>query len=464
MIKMSQIRFRNFLDDPEQARLPDKFIEEFHTGSLLYKCDKFCFNSPENWIEYDDMFTFIEQFAATMKELTIFGTYIRNALYELSMDDLVKLIPTQLTKLEIVTDRVKTKLIISIDRLKNIKTLKLGGCILKMIDGAVCAPVEISLKNVYFLGKRKHFPKSVKLNDLFDFRNLKDLHIDCSETENVELDVSVGSIELKTLNLERVTIHNWESSTWTVEKLTLCRKTGRTLTSGMRYEELDYDARYLDIAILPPTIKSLTLRRFQAKLIHVEQAENLTELKSLSLHRKRFSVLSAFANCANLTHLHLYPMDDGDARVVSIDVKLIPKTVKVLRLSHNCELMGKMDLDTVIFAHMPFRDAYDFLVENLNAKNVLFYCSSFDFDTNDEAGVDKAVEELNLQRYVLGPFFQSDRERYAFLYYPFLEENNARADFLIKTDHDAAVIKREIFRTEFDRLENAWWTKDKPSF
>lgn len=31
-------------------------------------------------------------------------------------------------------------------------------------------------------------------------------------------------------------------------------------------------------------------------------------------------------------------------------------------------------------------------------------------------------------------------ERYAFLYDPLLEENNARADFLIKTDEDAAVV------------------------
>lgn len=159
-------------------------------------------------------------------------------------------------------------------------------------------------------------------------------------------------------------------------------------------------------------------------------------------------------------------MDEGDDGLVSIDVKLIPKSVKVLRLSHNCELLGKIDfeLETVIIAHTPFDDAYDFLVENLNAKNALLYCSDFDFERDDGIGIDEAMKKLSLQRYIVGPFFQTDMQRYAFSYYPFLEQSDAKADFLIKTDKDAAVIKKEISKSEFDRLEHEWWSKDYVSF
>ncbi|KAG4078574.1 hypothetical protein HA402_002688 [Bradysia odoriphaga] len=466
MIGMSQIRFRNYLDDPEQARMPDKFIEEFEAGSLLEQCDKFCFNSPENWIEYDDMLDFIDQFGEKMKELTIFATYIRNGLYPLSKDDLIKLIPSQLTKLEVVTDRVKTKLVIPMDGLSNIKTLRLSGCFLNIIDGAVCAPVELRLKNVFFLRNGEDIEETVRLNDLFDFCNLRDLHLDCQKTENVQLDLSDGDLTLRTLYLNRIEIMNWELSTWTVGKLALCKKTTIIMATGMKYEELDFDGYYLDVSLLPTTLKSLTIRRASAKLLLVEDAQNLVDLKYLILHRKRFSLLTAFQNCPNLTHLHLYPLDSGDFKLVAIDVKLIPKTVKVLRLSHNCELLGKMDfeLDTVIIEHLPFSEAYDILLENLSVRNALIYCSEFDFGTDDGAGIDKVLEVIELQRFIVGPFFQSDKERYAFLYDPYIEQSDAKADFLIKTGQDSAVIRKEFFKAEFDRLDNAWWTKDNISF
>ncbi|XP_037051659.1 uncharacterized protein LOC119085378 [Bradysia coprophila] len=465
MIATSQIRFRNYLDEPERARLPDQFIRDFSTGSLLEKCDKFCFYSPENWIEYDDMLSFIDQFGGTMKELTIFGTYIRNALYTLTQKNLIKLIPSQLTKLEVVTDRVKTKLIVSIDRLENIKTLRLGGCILKIIDGAVCAPVELRLKNVFFLRNRKDFQETVKLNELFDFRNLKDLHVDCRDTENIELSLSDGALKLSTLNLNRVKILNWESA-WTVGKLTLCKKAKITTASGMKYEELDFAGSVLDFAALPVTIKSLAVNRLNAKLLHIESAQNLVNLKCLTLHRKRYSLLTAFQNCANLTHLDLYPMDEGDVELVTIDVKLIPKTVKVLRLRHDCELLGKIDfeLETVIIEQISFDIAYDFLVENLNVKNALLYCSNFTLDADHGTEIDKVIEGLTLQRFIVGPFFRSEPERYAFSYYPFLERDMAKADFFVKTDQDAAVIKKQITKTEFNRLGDAWWTNESISF
>ncbi|KAJ6640087.1 hypothetical protein Bhyg_12836 [Pseudolycoriella hygida] len=465
LMSMSRIRFRNYLNDSDEARLPDRFIEEFETGLLLDRCNKFCFTSPENWIEYDDMLAFIEQFGGKMKELTIFATYIRNALYDLSNNDLIKLIPSQLTKLEAVSDRVRTKLIVSNDRLKNIETLRLGSCILKLIDGAVCAPVELRMKNVFFLRNRKDFQETVKLNDLFDFRNLKELQIDCTETGNVELDLSIGVLNLESLVLNRVTILNMESSTWTVRKLSLCRKTKITKT-GMKYEEIEFDGPNLDVAVLPTTLKSLTMRLLRAKLLNIEEAQNLVQLKYLSLHRKRFSILSSFQNCANLTHLHLYPMDEGDFELVTVDVNLFPKTLKVLRLSHNCELTGKIDfeIETIMIEHIPFDDAIDFFVENLNAKNALLYCTDFVFDTDDEAAIDKVLRELSFRCFIAGPFFQSDKERYAFSYYPYLEQEDAKAMFSIKADQDAAVIKKEVSKAEFDRLKNAWWTKDHISF
>lgn len=468
LITMTRIRFRNYIDDPEEARLPNQFIDEFQTGSLLEKCDKFCFNSPENWIEYDDMIDFIEQFGGTMKELTIFATYIRSAMYKLSNKDLIKLIPSNLTKLEVVTDRVNTKLVISLKRLNNIQTLRLGGCILKIIDGAVCAPVELRLKNVLFLRNSKDYQESVTLNNLFDFRNLKVLHLDCSEQKNVELDLSDGVLNLKSLTLDRVKIKNWESSTWTVEKLSLCKKTKITTMTAMRYEELEFDGPILDVAVLPTTLKSLAARRLNAKLLHIEAVQNLMSLKYLTLHRKKFSLLTAFQNCANLTHLHLYPMDEGDDELVTIDVKLIPKTLKVFRLSHDCELVGKMDyeIETVIIEHIAFSDAYDFLVENLNAKNALLYCSDFDFETDDGAGIDEVVQGLTLQHFIVGPFFRSSDDRFQFHFAHFYNDNreSPKAEFLIKSDKDGAVIKKEMVKTEIDRLKNAWCSKDCISF
>ncbi|KAJ6649609.1 hypothetical protein Bhyg_04847, partial [Pseudolycoriella hygida] len=82
LIATSRIRFRNNCIKPDETRTPDKFIEEFQTGELLDKCNKFCFNSKDNWIEYDDLLRFIERFGDTMKELKIYRTYVRpsNAL------------------------------------------------------------------------------------------------------------------------------------------------------------------------------------------------------------------------------------------------------------------------------------------------------------------------------------------------------------------------------------------------
>lgn len=460
-MRLSRIRFRNHLDDPEEARLPDKFIDEFKTGSLLKKCNKFCFNSPEAWIEYEDINSFIEQFGGDMKELTIFCTNIRNALYSLSNKDLINLIPSNLTKLEVVTERVKTQLIISMKRLKNIKTLRLGACILKIIDGAICAPVELRLKNVYFLKNRKDFQNCVTLNNLFDLRNLKILHLDCSSTENIKLDLSDGALNLKTLVLDRVEIMNWESSTWTVEKLTMCKKMKITTTTSMKFKELDFGGPILDIAVLPKSLKNLATRRFKTKILNIEDAQNLVNLKYLILHRKEFSILTNFHNCTNLTHLHLLPMEENDAEFATIDVSLIPKTVKVFRLSYDCELMGKIDfdIDTAMIEYVPFGDAYDYLTENLKVKNAFLDCSNFDFDTDDEMGIEEVVKGLMLQSFIVGPFLQS-KDRFSF---SFLDEN-PKAEYLMKTCKDGAVIKKDIYKTEINRLKNAWWTNDVISF
>ncbi|KAG4074059.1 hypothetical protein HA402_014264 [Bradysia odoriphaga] len=460
MLATSQIRFRNCRDDPK--RLPDQFVKDFSTGSLLEQCNKFCFYYTENWIGYDDMLSFIDQFGGNMKELAIFGTYIRNAVHTVVKKNLIKLIPSQLTKLEVVTvvtDQVKTRLIISMDRLENIKTLRLGGCILKIIDGAVCAPVDLRLKNVFFLRNRNDFQKTVKLNKLFDFRNLKDLHVDCRDTGNIEMSLSDGDLKLRTLNLNRVKIPNWESS-WTVGKLTLCNNTKLTAASGMKCEELDFNGFTLDFAALPVTVKSLAVNN--AKVLHIESAQNLVNLKYLTLHRKSYSLLSAFQNCANLTHLDLYPMEKSDARLVTVDVKLIPKTVKVLRLRLDCKLIGKISLETVIIERIAFRIAKYLLTENLNAKNVLLYCTDVAYETDDV--VDKIIEELTLQRFIIGPFFRNEEEQYAFMYYPLLGRDLAKAEFSIETDQDAAVLKKIISKSEFNRLLNAWWTNDTIPF
>lgn len=458
---LSAIRFCNYLDDPEEARLPEKFIDDFKTGSLLNKCDKFCFNSPESWIEYEDIDSFIEQFGGSMKELTIFRTNIRNALYTLSNKDLINLIPSNLTKLEVVTEHVKTQLIISMKRLTNIKTLRLGGCVLKLIDGAVCAPVELRLKNVFFLRKRNDFQNCVTLNNLFDLRNLKVLHLDCSDTENIKLDLLDGSLNLKTLVLDRVKIINWESSTWTVEKLTLCKKMKIDTATNIKFKELDFSGPILDVAVLPTTLKSLAIRRFKTKLLNMEVVQNLVNLKHLVLYRKEFSLLTNFQTCANLTHLHLVPIDEDDADLATIDVSLIPKTIKVFRLSSNCELIGKTDfeIETVIIEHVPFGDTYFHLTENLTIKNAFLYCSDFDFDTDDGAGIEEVVEELMLQSYIVGPFLP-ENDRLSFLFF----DENPKAEYLMKTCKDGAIIKKEVDKTGIDRLKNSWWTNDEISF
>lgn len=460
---MSRIRFRNNLDDPEDARLPDKFIDEFNTGSLLKKCDKFCFNSSESSIEYEDIDSFIKQFGDDMKELTIFETNIRNVLYALSQKDLINLIPSNLTKLEVVTERVKTQLIISMKRLKKIKTLRLGYCILKMIDGAVCAPVELRLKNIFFLRKRKDFQKCVKLNDWFDLSNLKVLHLDCSDTENIELDLSQGVLNLKTLVLDHVKVINWESSTWSVKKLTLCKKMKFATTTRMQFEELEYSGSILDVAVLPTTLKSLAMQRYKTKLLHIETGQNLVNLKYLVLHRKEFSLLTNFQSCANLTHLHLVPVEEDDGELAIVDVSLIPKTIKVFRLSHNGgELVGKIDfpLETVIIEHIPFGDAYYYVTENLKTKNVFLFCSDFDFDSDNGTEIEEVVGKLMFQSFIVGPFLQSKDDKFSFFYF----NENPKAEYFIKTLKDGTVIKKEVAKMDIDRIKNLWWTNDEISF
>lgn len=462
-MKMSQIRFRNSFDDPENARLPDRFIDEFSTGALLKKCDKFCFNSPDCWIEYEDINGFVGQYGDGMKELTIFETNIRNVLYKLSKKDLIKLIPSNLTKLEVVTERVRTPLIISMKRLKNIQTLRLGHCTLKMIDGAVCAPVELRLKNIFFLRKRNDFQKCVKLNDWFDLSNLKVLHLNCSETENVELDLSQGALNLRTLVLDHVKITNWESSTWTVTTLILSNKMKFITKTGMQFDELEYSGSVLDMDILPTTLQSLALQRHKTKLRHIESCQNLVNLKRLVLHRKEFSLLTNFQSCANLTHLHLCPTEDDDGELAVLDVSLIPKTVKVFRLSYNCgELVGKIDfqLETVIIERVPFGDAYDYVTENLKTKNVFLFCSDFDFDTDDGSGIEEVVEELSFQSFIVGPFLQSESDKFSFFFF----NENPKAEYLIKTSKDAAVVKKEVEKMDIDRVQKLWWTNDEISF
>lgn len=460
LLALSRIRFHNDRDDMLNARLPVNFIYEFGQGILMKKCNKFCFNSPEGWIEYEHVTIFFEKFGEDMKELTIFQTTIRDCEYPLSNKELINLIPWNLTKLDVVCDRVENYYIISIKRLKNIKFLRLGSCILKITDGVFCAPVELRLKNIFFLQHKTDFQKCVKLNNYFDFRNLKVLHLHCCETENIELNLADRAVNLKTLVLDRVKIRCWEVSTWTIQKLTLCKKT-RFAATDMKIEELDYSASVLDMANLPKTIKRLTMLRYETKIRNIEAARRLVNLTHLELLRREFSVLKNFQNCSSLTHLHLCPIDEEDEKLVTVDLSLIPKTLRVFRLTYNCELIGKIDfeLETVIFDRISFGDVYDFLVENLKAKNLFIFSFDFDFDTDDGTGIDEAVEELSLQSYIVGPLLPSKDDRFSFT-----SLENPKAEYLMKNFQDGTIVKKELVKTEIDRLKKAWWTNDQISF
>lgn len=461
LVTMSQIRFSNLFDDPEGARLPERFIEDYRNGSLLKKFDKFCFNSPECSIGYEDIDNFVQEFGDHMKELTIFETNIRSNLYPLSRKNLIKLIPSNLTKLEIVSERVPTKLVISMKRLKNIKTLRLAFCILKIIDGSVCAPVELRLKNIFFLRNRKDYQKSVKLNDVFDLSNLKILQLDCSETGNICLDLSVSAPDLTMLVLDQVKLMNGGSSMWTVKKLTLCKQMKFSDTIGMKCEELDFSGASLDLATLPTSLKSLALRRYKTKILHMKAAENFVNLKYLIVQRKEFGLLTSFQSCVNLTHLHLLPVD-ADDEMATVDVNTIPKTLKVLRLSYNCELVGMIgfEIETVIIEHVPFGDAYDYFVENLKVKNAFLYCSDFEFETDDGTEIDEVVKELPISCFIVGPFLRSKTDRFSFFYF----DENPTAEYLVKTSTDGGVVKKEIEKSEIDRRRNLWWIKDEITF
>lgn len=454
-MKLSRIRFSNNLADPDEARLPDKFIDEFKTGALLQKCNKFCFNSPGYSIEYEDMSSFIEQYGDGMKELTIFRTNIRNVLYELSSEDLINLIPSNLTTLEVVTENMNTQLIIPLKRLKNIKTLRLGGCILKIEDAdGVCAPVELRLKNVFFLRNEMNYQSTVTLNKLFDLRNSKALHLHCGDTGKIILDLSDGALNLKELSLKRVGLTNYESSTWSVDKLTLCTKTKIDAAIGLKFNGLSFSGRTLDMAVLPATLESLAIEGFKTKLLHIESAKNLVKLKYLALHRKEFSLLTNFHACANLTHLHLTPRHD---ELVTVNVSLIPKTLKVFRLSHRCELIGKMDfeIDTLITENISFADAYDYIKQNLTVKNA-FINSDVNFGAVG-AEIEEAVQELALQSFIVGPLLRSESDTFSFLF-------DRIAEYLMKSGKDGDTIKKEVDDQTIDRLKNSWWTNEQISF
>ncbi|KAJ6644373.1 hypothetical protein Bhyg_09342 [Pseudolycoriella hygida] len=351
LIATSRIRFHN----RDEARTPDRFIEEFQTGELLDKCNNFFFDCVHNWIEYDELLRFIEKFGDTMKELTIYGAYV-HPFKKLSLDARIKLIPSQLTKLDIVCS--DTILTVSMGRLQNIKTLRLVGCILEITGGAVCAPVELHLSNLHFSINDFKINIVMKLNHLFDFHNLKDIHVDSSDS-NFKLDLSEGALKLNNLEYINFKAKKQKSSKWTVRKLMVDTETEYTSPTGMVFEELSFDGPALDAEILPTTLRILEMDGTDVKLLHRKAVQNLVNLKYLLFHGTRSSNLAAFRNCANLTHLHLCAGYEVFEELL-INVKLIAKTVKVFRLSDEYVLLGKIDseMETVIMENISIKQ-YD---------------------------------------------------------------------------------------------------------
>ncbi|KAJ6644359.1 hypothetical protein Bhyg_09327 [Pseudolycoriella hygida] len=339
-------------------------------------------------------------------------------------------------------------------KLQNIKTLRLRSCILEITDGAVCAPVELDLRFIYF--SRNDFKINVvKLNDLFDFRNLKDIYLNSRHSDNFELDLSEGALKLNNLVYKNFNAEKQKSSKWTVRKLRLYTETEYTSPTGMVFEELSFDGPALDAEILPTTLRILEMDGTDVKLLHKKAVENLVNLKYLLFNGTTSSNLSAFRNCANLTHLHLCARYDEFESLFTINVKLIPKTVKVFRLSDEYVLLGKIDseMETVIMENISLEDAYLYLKENFseNLKNVLIFCPKHD----DQIVINKLMKELSLRRYILGPLFQTGHIDFHVHFF--------KADFCIKMDNEAAVIK-QYDKTEIVRLIDAWWTDDNVSF
>lgn len=376
-----------------------------------------------------------------MKELTYFRINVRCVLYSLGHKELIKLIPSNLSKLDVVCEGVRTNLVISMGRLKNIKILRIGEGLLKFVKDVTPAPVELQLKNVFFLKNRKFL--SVNVNSLFDFRNLQILRLDCSETQNMELDLA-GNINLKSLILENVKISNWESSNWTVKDLTLGENMNFRTATGIKFDQLDYRSKVIDIALLPNSLKSLTLRKLKTKILNIEVAHNLKDLQCLILHRNKFSILSNFHRCPKLTHLHLIP----DESLV-IDLGLIPKTLKVFRLSGDCELTGTTDaqFDTVMIEHIGFLKSFHIASEVLKTKNAFVYSSSFEFAPKHCVA---DLMEGFFQKYFVGPFLKSKDDEFSFFFFP----DNRKAEYLIKKD---AVVTEEIGQIETERIKDNWW-------
>lgn len=379
-----------------------------------------------------------------MRELTYFRINVRCVLYSLGHKELIKLIPCNLSKLDVVCEGVRTNLIISMDRLKNVKILRIGEGLLKIVKDVAPAPVELQLKNVFFLQNRKYL--SVKINSIFDFRNLQILRLDCSDTGNMELDLD-GNISLKSLILENVKIINWESSNWTVKDLTLGEKINFITSTGMQFDQLDFRGRKIDIALLPNSLKSLTLRKLKTKILNIELAHNLKDLECLILHRRKFSILTNFTRCPKLTNLHLIP-DESSV----IDLGLIPKTLKVFRLSGDCKLTGTTDIqfDTVMIENLTFLQSFHIASEVLKTKNAFVYSTSFEFAPK-HCVVD--LMEGLFRKYFVGPFFQSKDDEFSFFFFP----DNQKAEFLIKKDDDDAVLTEEIGQIETERIKDNWW-------
>ncbi|KAJ6648598.1 39S ribosomal protein L12, mitochondrial [Pseudolycoriella hygida] len=294
-------------------------------------------------IEYDDLLRFIERFGDTMKELKIYRTDI-HPFHKLSLDDRIKLIPSQLTKLEIVTYSYDKRLIVSMRQLQNIKTLRLEGCILEITDGAVCAPVELHLKHVHFSRNGIDVKKNVvKLNDLFDFRNLKDILVDSSLRKNFELDLSEGALKLNNLVYVNFKAEKWESSKWTVRKLTLYTDTKCTSPTGMLFEELNFHGPALDVEILPTTLRSLEINRFNVKLLHIKAVQNLVNLKYLLLRRTTAQTQGA----EKLT----IPVPEG------ADKPANPKLVKIVTDISQLNLLEVSELSSLLKKTLNLPDA-----------------------------------------------------------------------------------------------------------
>lgn len=455
LLKWSRITFFDNRQFPEESKLPGKFSENFENSPLHNKFDKFCINSPDSSMNFEDLEDFIESFGSNIKEFTIFRLNIRSVLYALRQKDLINLIPFNLTKLDVVCEDVNTQLIIPMDRLKHIKTLRLGEGILKIVNDCMVAPVELQLKNTCFLEGRKNYQKCVRINSLFDFRNLQILRLDCCDTANVELDMD-GVVSLQSLILENVKIINWKTSKWIVKKLTLGKKMKFVAATGMKFDELDYSGPEVDLAFLPKTLKNFTVRKLKTKILNIEFAQNLVDLQSIILCRREFSVLAYFNNCPKLTHLHLIPIVGDDDDLTPIDVNLIPKSLIVFRLSNDCDLCGVADfqIENLIIENMSFLKALHIATTPLKIENAFLYCSDFEFVT--KGCVAKEFMADMFQEYIVGPFLQTRGARFDF---DFCHENS-KAECLFKSGESELESIKKVGKFELDDTLNSWWNRN----